>query len=146
GVDGVRDGCSDHRHFEHALAGSFLSLSNGVGDTARFSKANSYAAFVVTHDDEDGPACGLSSLVGLEHFVCLNDADIELGSFGIPALALAAQSAHHSHVKTPALLLSRHPLGLRRNRDICCRLGRKRPWRHLSLSLALRASRRLPSR
>jgi hypothetical protein len=93
----VRDRTPDHRHAEHGLSGSFFGFSDRIGDTPRLSEADSNLALVVANHNENGPACGLSSLGCLEYFIRSDYANVKLWPVGISTFPLAAHSVGHSH-------------------------------------------------
>jgi hypothetical protein len=95
--DLVRDRLANHWDLEHCLSSSFFSLADGVGNPPSLSETNADTAFVVSNNDEDRPASSFSTLVGLKDLVCSDNSNVELRTFGIPALSLSAQSVHHSH-------------------------------------------------
>jgi hypothetical protein len=74
--DFVRDGFANHWNLEHCLSSGFFSFSDGIGDSSGLTESDSYASFVISDDNEDGPASGLSTFVRLENFVCSNDSNV----------------------------------------------------------------------
>ena len=70
----MRDGRADHRDMDQALAGRFHAFADRIRDGARLADAGADIAVAVADDDQDAPGHGAAALVGLLHFVGLDDA------------------------------------------------------------------------